>query len=176
MRSSTAKLLVCALMIGTLCLPSSLSAKQRRGADLIVTRLDGNQAKGELIAVKPEALILRRGGTDLTIPRAKIHSVQILRRSKRGTGTLTGFLAGTLLGVAWGVALGPDPIHGHPALIGGPMGGGLGALIGLCVSHGGKVDSTLVFAGSSNPAEDWDKLRAFSREARRAKRPDAPEP
>ncbi len=48
--------------------------------------------------------------------------------------------------------------------------GGLGALIGLCVSHGGGVDSTLVFAGTSGPAadENWDKLRAYSREARQA--------
>ena len=48
--------------------------------------------------------------------------------------------------------------------------GGLGALIGLWVSHGGGVDSTLVFAGTSSPAadENWEKLRAYSREARRA--------
>jgi hypothetical protein len=73
--------------------------------------------------------------------------------------------------VAWGVARGPDSIHGHPALIAGPVAGGLGALIGIWVSPGGGVDSTLVLAGSSNPAEDWDRLRAYSREARRAEAP-----
>jgi hypothetical protein len=151
--------------------PAGIAAEERRGAAVLVLRSDGLEAPGELIAVKPEALILRRGGTDLTIPRAKIHSVQILRRSKRGTGTLTGFLAGALLGVAWGVARGPDSIHGHPALIAGPVAGGLGALIGIWVSPGGGVDSTLVLAGSSNPAEDWDRLRAYSREARRAEAP-----
>ena len=48
--------------------------------------------------------------------------------------------------------------------------GSLGALIGFLVSPGGGVDSTLVFAGSSSLAanENWDRLRAYSREARRA--------
>ncbi|MCK7514956.1 MAG: hypothetical protein MZV70_70425 [Desulfobacterales bacterium] len=51
------------------------------------------------------------------------------------------------------------------------MAGGLGALIGLWVSRGGGVDSTLVLAGLSSLAtdENWDTLRAYSREARRAK-------
>jgi hypothetical protein len=151
--------------------PAGIAAEERRGAAVLVLRSDGLEVPGELIAVKPEALILRRGGTDLTIPRPKIHSIQILRRSKRGTGTLIGFLAGASVGALWGVARGPDPIHGHPALIAGPVAGGLGALLGLWVSPGGGVDSTLVFAGSSSlaAAENWDKLRAYSREARRAK-------
>jgi hypothetical protein len=147
--------------------PAGITAKERRGAAVRVLRSDGLEVPGELISVGSDSLVLRRGGSDWTIPRVKIRSVQILRRSKRGTGTLTGFLAGALLGVAWGVARGPDSIHGHPALIAGPVAGGLGALIGQLVSHGGGVDSTLVLAGSPNPDEDWDKLRAYSREARR---------
>ncbi len=165
----TSLLLIISAMTALLAgLPTGLSAKVKHGASLVVTRVDGSSAAGELISVGSDSFVLRQGGDDWTIPRAKIRSVQILRRSKRGKGTFTGFLAGALLGVEWGVALGPDRIHGHPILITAPVLGGLGALIGQLVSRGGGVDSTLVFAGTSSPAadENWDKLRAYSRESR----------
>ena len=179
MDHTAGKFIAVVLMIGLLGLPAGLSAKTKKGAAIIVIRLDGNQAKGELVAVKPEALILHRGGTDLTIPRVKIHSVQVLRRSKRGTGTLVGFLAGASAGFIAGLCYGDRNVHGmETPLKAGEFFGGLGALIGLCVSHGGGVDSTLVLTGSSTLASDeiWDRLRAYSREARGAKRLDAPEP
>jgi hypothetical protein len=57
MKKVTAKLIVSALVVSFLILPAGLSAKERRGADLIVTRLDGSQLSGELIAVKPETVV-----------------------------------------------------------------------------------------------------------------------
>jgi len=171
LRSSSAMLLVCAIAVGILIRPPDLSAKARRGVDIVVTELDGNQAKGELIAVKPDSLLLLRGGVDISIPRAKIHSVQILRRSKKGSGTFIGILGGALVGIGWGVSYGDYGTHGiRTPVNAGVFVGSLGALIGFLVSPGGGVDSTLVFAGSSSLAanENWDRLRAYSREARRA--------
>ncbi|MCK7514954.1 MAG: hypothetical protein MZV70_70415 [Desulfobacterales bacterium] len=91
MRSSTAKLLVCALIIGTLCLPSALSAKARRGALVVLTKVDGAEVKGELVSVKPDSLLLFKSGDALTIPRGRVHSVTIMRRSRMASGALTGF-------------------------------------------------------------------------------------
>jgi hypothetical protein len=168
MKRLSAWLIVVATLVSLTASPPGLSAKGRRGAAVRVLKSDGLEVPGELISVGSDSLVLRRGGADLTIPRAKIHSAQTLRRSKRGTGTIVGFLAGATAGALWGVARGPDPIHGHPALIAGSVAGGLGALIGQLVSRGGGVDSTLVFAGTSSPAadENWDRLRAYSRESR----------
>ena len=151
--------------------PAGIAAEERRGAAVLVLRSDGLEVPGELIAVKTDSLLLRRGGADISIPRAKIYSVQILRRSKRGTGTLVGFLIGASAGFIAGLSYGDRNVHGMRTPRKAAMAfGGLGALIGLCVSHGGGVDSTLVFAGTSSPAADeyWDKLRALSREERRA--------
>jgi hypothetical protein len=57
MKKVTAKLIASVLIISFLILPADLSAKERRGADLIVTRLDGSQVAGELIAGKPETVV-----------------------------------------------------------------------------------------------------------------------
>ncbi|MBP1660189.1 MAG: hypothetical protein H6P95_1381, partial [Candidatus Aminicenantes bacterium] len=108
---------------------------------------------------------------DISIPRAKVHSVQILRRSKKRSGTFIGILGGALVGIGWGVSYGDYGTHGiRTPVNAGVFVGSLGALIGFLVSPGGGVDSTLVFAGSSSLAanENWDRLRAYSREARRA--------
>jgi hypothetical protein len=159
-----------------LAAPAGLEAKGRRGDLIILTKVDGAPIRGELISVRPESLLVRSGGEAFTIPRPKIQSVTILRRSRTASGALTGFTIGAALGIAWGIARGPDPIHGHPAIPAGAVGGGLGLIIGLATSRGEKVESVVALAGLAGPAADekWNTLRARSREGRRgaaARRP-----
>jgi hypothetical protein len=167
MRSSTVKLLVCALIIEILCLPSALSAKARRGALVVLTKVDGAEVKGELVSVKPDSLLLLKSGDALTIPRVRVHSVTIMRRSRMASGALTGFTAGVLAGVSWGLSTGY--VHGvHPSVTAGAFAGVLGLAIGMAVSRGEKVESVIPLAGLTGPAadENWDKLRAYSKEGR----------
>jgi len=168
MKTVTAGIVAGILCASSFVVPAGLSAKEKRGAEVIVAKLYGNVVKGELISVQSDSIRLLRGRDILTIPRANIHSVQILRRSKKGSGTLIGFLNGATIGVMWGLARGPDAIHGHPALIAGPIAGGVGALIGFLASPWARVDSTFAFSGVPDltAAENWAKLRAHSRERR----------
>jgi hypothetical protein len=49
---------IAALFVSILLEPAVISAKTRRGAALLVTLLHGRQCRGELIAVKPDGLLL----------------------------------------------------------------------------------------------------------------------
>jgi hypothetical protein len=164
----TAGVLAAALFLAG---PAGLSARPKRGAEVIVTKLDGNMAKGELVSVKPDSLLVLRKGAALTIPRGKVRSVSIMRRSKMASGALTGFTTGALLGVMWGLDRGPDAIHGHPAVPAGAVAGGLGLVIGMAAGRGEKVESVVPLAGLTGPAADerWNALGAYSRVGRRAK-------
>jgi hypothetical protein len=105
MKAIAKRSVAAALVAVVLTLPAGLSAKAKRGATLVVTRLDGTQVSGELIAVKPDTLLLlNAGAADLSVPFGDIHSVRIVRRSKIGKGVLYGFLAGALGGAVWGAA------------------------------------------------------------------------
>ena len=46
------------LMFSILSLSVNMFAKERKGADLIIQKVDGQQVRGELIAVKQTSLLL----------------------------------------------------------------------------------------------------------------------
>jgi len=83
-----------------LVLPGALSARERRGANLVITLKDGQQIKGELIAVKPDSLLLL-AEKDESIDLLGIKSIRIVRKSKAMLG---GLLAGM---VATGIYFSP---------------------------------------------------------------------
>ena len=150
--------------------PADLAARARRGALIILTKVDGAQVKGELFLVKPDSLLVLRRGAALTIPRDKLHSVSILRRSRRASGALTGFTTGAMIGIFLGIT-NDDSYHSSPAVPLGAVAGGLGFVIGLAASRGERVESVVPLAGLTGPAADerWNALGAHSREGRRAK-------
>ena len=57
------------LMFSILTLSIPLTAKERKGADLIIQKIDGQQVRGEFIAVKENSLLLldRDTGADVTV-------------------------------------------------------------------------------------------------------------
>ncbi|MCJ7485593.1 MAG: hypothetical protein MUQ25_05430 [Candidatus Aminicenantes bacterium] len=94
MKNIAARLITSVVIAGLLGLPAGLSAKQRRGADIIVTRLDGSQHEGELIAVKTDSLLLLSAGKGLSIDIADIRAVRIVRKSRAGLFAGLGGAAG----------------------------------------------------------------------------------
>ena len=72
MKVMPAKLIASTLAVSLLVLPAGLAAKEKRGADLVVAKIDGSKVSGELIAVKPDSLLLLSAGMDLSIPLVDI--------------------------------------------------------------------------------------------------------
>jgi hypothetical protein len=169
MRSSTAKLLVCALIIEGLLLPSGLAAKGRQGASLVVTRIDGSSATGELIAVKPDSLLLLSESRDLSIGRGEVRTLRIVRRSHGALFAGIGGAAGAAVGATAGAYIFNSISDDQPAaLISGLAFGALGVLTGLLAN--GVISGDSRFSIEGKPEEDvarlWERLRRYSREGR----------
>jgi hypothetical protein len=163
MKKVRGKLIAPSLIVLLLIIPAGLSAKERRGADLIITRLDGSQVSGELIAVKRDSLLLLSNGRDESIDLPDIRSTRIVKKSQVGKDALYGFLVGAVGGAGVGLAKGWTNLTTYLAL--GVFGGAIGALSGLVVGSLAEVDSSFTVAGKPETvvAAYWDKLRAHAR-------------
>lgn len=172
MNRTAGKSAVVVIVAGLLVMPAGLWARTKRGALVVAAKSDGIQVKGELVSVQPDSLLILRGGDVLTIPRNKVHSVTLMRRSRMASSALKGFIFGALPGVAWGISYGDSGAHGiRTPVKAGAFTGGIGLLIGLAVGRGEKAESVIPFAGLDGPAadENWSVLRALSREVRSSK-------
>ena len=151
-------------------MPTNLSAKERRGAELVVTRLDGSQVSGELIAVKRDSLLLLNNvGRDESIDLADIKTVKIVRKSRAGLFAGIGGAAGATAGAFVGLYKGGGDDESGPASIrGGVVYGALGALAGLLADSMVNSDTHFTVAGKTPEAVAgfWDKLQAYSRMGR----------
>jgi hypothetical protein len=171
MNRATGKFITVVLMVGLLGLPAGLSAKQRRGADLIVTRLDGSQAAGELIAVRPDSILLLSDSRDLSIPMAEVQIVRIVRRSKAGTFSLIGGVAGFIGMGGVVLAIAEEDVvdsKAGAAVVYGLLAGAAGAVAGAIAGTVAGVDPVFTVAGrpQAEIARYWVKLSAYSREGR----------
>ena len=85
------------VIIVSACLP--LAARERRGAMVVVTMTDGSQARGELLTVKKNALIVHNPdtGQGWSIDLRQVAHVMVIRESK--------FLLGTIIGVGIGLGI-----------------------------------------------------------------------
>src|SRR4030042_5400457 len=90
------KVLVLGVVFSLLVCSENMMAKERRGAKLIITKTDGQQITGELIAVKPSSLLLldSQTGVDMSVEMGEIAVIKIMKKSKAITGALGGFLIG----------------------------------------------------------------------------------
>ena len=96
------------LVFSILALSIPLTAKGRKGADLIVWKTNGQGVRGELIAVKENSLLLleRESGADVTIDIGDVSKIRIVKKSKILQGAGYGALVGVGT-VAVLIALGP---------------------------------------------------------------------
>jgi small nuclear ribonucleoprotein (snRNP)-like protein len=103
MNPTSKKFISLFLVFSLMMLPASLYAK-KRGAKLIITKKDGQLIKGELIAVKPNSLLLLdTEGKDVSVGIADIEVIRFVKKLKTGR---TEALIGLLIGAGGGVILG----------------------------------------------------------------------
>jgi hypothetical protein len=145
--------------------PTSLKANERRGAEVTVQKLDGQEVKGELIAVKPESLLLLDSfsATDVSIAFADITRIKITK--KPITALTIGFgITFAALGTAAGYGLAKATWHEGDKLW--PWAGGIiGLLSGVWVGAVISDSETIEVEGKS-PAETKEimlKLRSKAR-------------
>ncbi len=147
-----------------------LGAKEKRGAELVISKKDGAVVKGELLAVKEENLIIMDESTPggVTVSLKDARSVKVIKHGKGGL-----ILGGALIGGAIGAAAGYASQTGqHGFLAGyfkGPaagLGAGIGGLAGIFAGAWAGSDKTLKIAnGDSGSIRNViDKLRPLARD------------
>ncbi len=141
------KLISLFLIFSIISLYGNLYAKERQGAELLIQRIDGQQVKGELIAIKKNSLLLKesKSGADATVDVKDIKVITIKKKSKALLGAGLGLLAGIGIGAAYGNAKEPEGTDdpGLRRFFGGIVGGLVGLLAGLAVGGAIGVDEKL---------------------------------
>jgi len=157
------------IVFSLVMLSVNLYAKERRGAKLIITKLDGQQIKGELITVKEDSLLLldSESGADISVDIDDIKVIKIMKKSEvwKGVriGGFIGVVAGALLFIAsekWKVGTLPVAVFTSPAILGGAIGASIGGTFGVAaagktIQIEGKPDSEI--------QEALEKLRKKAR-------------
>jgi len=169
MKANSKKLISLFLVFFLIMLSANLYAK-KRGAELVITKKNGFQERGELIVVKKDSLLLLFAGRIyVSVSIENIKAITIVKKSKSGTGTLIGVLVG-----GGGTALYheifdgdyEDPSHKHIyTVIYGLIGGAIGALLGASFGASAGKDKIIQLEGmtDSEIQETLDKLRKKAR-------------
>lgn len=160
MRKFTALFLVFSLMT----LSVNLYAKERRGAKLIITKLDGQLIKGELIAVKPNSLLLlNTEEKDVSVGVVDIKVIKAVKKSKALVGAGIGLLIGSAVGFLEGTLL--DGWDTFKPLSHGIICGCLGLLLGGIFGANMGRDEIIRFENQPAPTIEsyLDKLRKKAR-------------
>ncbi len=157
---------------------------KKKGAELIVQQIDGQQAIGELIAVKENSLLLldSESGADVSVYIRKIKLIEIVKESKTlawgGIGLVSGAVIGALIGYLegddfpigeTGVVItwpGPTPITADAKALNYGIGCGIagGALGGIAGTIAGS-DKIVQIEGKSE-TEIKKALNKLSKKAR----------
>jgi hypothetical protein len=180
MNPTSKKFISLFLVFLLMMLSANLYAKERRGAKLIVQRR-GDQVqtrykdtpwetsvmtgiRGELIAVKPNSLLLLdTEGKDVSIDIADIKVIRVVKKSKLLLGAGIGLVVFGACGALRGSASHPD--DSAYMLWGGILGGGAGLLVGALIGAVAGTDKTIQIEGMSDLEirEALDKLRKKAR-------------
>jgi hypothetical protein len=145
MKKTAYKVTAICIALLLLSLPAVLSARERRGGKLVITLKDRHYVAGELIAVKPDSLLVL-AGKDESVDLVGIRSIRIIRKSKALLGTGCGYLASLVATTIYAkIIAADDDMAGLSALVFLPAGLGIGLLVG---AHAGK-DKTIQLEGMS---------------------------
>ena len=127
-----------------------LEAKEKRGAEVLIRKTDKTEVRGELIAVKPDSLLILdfKTGADITTYVNEIYDIKVIKKSHPWRGAGIGLLAGIAVGAIYG-AINPgtaEPwyfyITAWPVVTGPP-----GALVGAIASGLIAIDKTYLIHG-----------------------------
>ena len=177
------KFMVLFLVLFSFPFSENLYAK-KKGAELIVQQIDGQQAIGELIAVKENSLLLldSESGADVSVDIREIKLIEIVKNSKSlawgGIGLVSGAVIGALIGYLegddfpigeTGVVItwpGPTPITADAKALNYGIGCGIagGALGGIAGTIAGS-DKIVQIEGKSE-TEIKKALNKLSKKAR----------
>jgi len=175
------KFIVLFLVFSVISLYGNLYANERRGAELVIQKIDGQQLKGELIAVKKDSLLLKesKSGVDVSVDVKDIRVITIKKKSKALLGAGLGLLAGIGLGAVYGNAKEPEGTDSpgaykyYGAIVGAPLGLLLGLAIGGAIGGDEKLEIGLYeqkkVNGKSQLVRKYDleealkKLRSLAR-------------
>jgi len=131
------------LVFSILAFSGNLFATERKGANLIIQRVDRIRVRGELIAVKQDSILLleKYSGADMAIDSRDIGVIKIEGES----GVLAGILVGLILGAGVGYAIGYPQGSESGFLFSKAAAGRIGAAIGgvLCALMGAGVAMAL---------------------------------
>jgi len=162
-------------LLGVLLLAAistTLVAKERAGAEVILAKKDGLVVKGELVAIKNDSVLLvdASGGGDSSIVISDIRSIKIVKGSKAGLGIAIGALVGGAAGALIGHEIGKPNgglIDVSAAITVGGAAGGVfaGGLAGYLIGHHTKKGEILQFEGESPERIEaiLGKLRSLAR-------------
>jgi hypothetical protein len=148
------------MLIASLCLPLP-TAEGRKGSMVVVTMTDGNKVRGELLAIKENALLVHDPdtGQGWNIDRQQVAQVRIIRESK--------FLLGMISGVFIGFGMTKYIKEDRAGLFYGLGSAGLvlatGLICGFVGSAAGK-DKKISMDGSSIARQSLERLKRYARE------------
>ncbi len=124
-------------------------AKERKGAELIIQKKDGQQVRGELIAVKQNSLLLleRESGADVTVDIGRVSIITIVKKSNLLLGASIGLVAGATAGALFGGIVEPLSYESsycyvqwlYFAVIGAGIGLFIGGLFGAALREDKKI-------------------------------------
>jgi len=127
------------LIIGvSLLIPSGVSfAKEKHGAQLVITKTNGTEIRGELIGLKQDSTLILESSSRIgaSIDISDIKVIKIVKGSIPVAGVIVGLVGGGVMGQALGRfgSMGSRPLGG---IIGGLVGGILG---GVIASHNDEI-------------------------------------
>lgn len=104
------KCIVLFLVFSLFALSENLYAN-KKGAELIVQKIEGQQVIGELIAAKENSLLLldSESGADVSVDIREIKLIEIVKNSKSLAWGGIGLISGALIGALAGYIEGDDP-------------------------------------------------------------------
>ncbi len=132
------KKIVPLVIISFLLLPlGGLLAKERRGAQLVITKTSGTKIRGELIGVKQDSTLLLESssGTGEPIDLSGVKTIKIVEGSNTVVGAIVGLAGGGVMGQAVVKSSGEMGLPQVAGIIGGLGGGLLGGVIGSTIHN-----------------------------------------
>lgn len=156
-----------AVVVFSLICPGLLHAKKEKpGVYLIITKIDGQQVKGELLQVKDDSSLLLISETPASITKVsisinEIENIKVKKKSKNQAG---GLIVGAA-GIGFGVLLSSISLMGTKRrMLVVAIAGGMGLLVGSILGSG-TYYKTYEVRGKL-PSEKKDILNKLKKKAR----------
>lgn len=164
------------LVFSLVALSGNLMAKERRGAQLLIQKKDGQQVRGELITVKEDSLLLldSETGADVSVDIKDVKVIKIVKKSLTYELGISGFLLGGItLGIFHSqIVKGEEVKEGetgkatqHQVWRTSGLGALIGSLAGIIIGTVVGIDKTIQIEGKSDSQikEIFEKLRKKAR-------------